>query len=275
MFSRTLLTGVLALAACLSGTPPSRAEAWPTLEAYVAKCVLIVKAKTVVEKEDALSFQVLESWKGKYDPKLFVRTTPDGRFFANKDEHGVVNVSDGQEIVFFFSRHNQPVEGKLTSHSTAFPVRSGKVIYASTSGPAPEGLRKEYTLEEFKKAIQAAASETDGSRAPGKGTGGKPRDLSGSWRVFLPAGFEHTVTLTLVEGNVYRLQPGSLTFSGLYEVRGDGFILVQPSQPRLKGFEWKIRSPYLITLVEQPSNTGANYLGAVLFRPAERRETAK
>lgn len=85
--------------ALLSACPTARAEQWPTLEEYVGKCVLIVKAKTVVEHDGKLSFQVLESWKGKYDPQEFVRTTAEGRFFANKDEHGVVNVAQGQEIV--------------------------------------------------------------------------------------------------------------------------------------------------------------------------------
>ncbi len=128
----------------------SRAELWPTLENYVGRCVLIVKAKTVVDEDGQLTFKVLESWKGKYDPSIFCRTTRDGRFFATQGEHGV-NVRDGQEIIFFFTRHNQPVEGKLDRHSTAFPIREGKVVYAATN----YGLRKEYTVADFEKVIRS------------------------------------------------------------------------------------------------------------------------
>jgi hypothetical protein len=140
------------------GIPSARAEQWPALEAYVGKCVLVVKAKTVVENDGALSFQVLESWKGKYDPKDSDRTTPEGRFFANEGEHGLVDVAAGQEVVFFFTSRNQTPDGKLGRHSTAFPVRDGQIVYASTS----EGLRKEYTVAGFKEAVLAAATKGAG-----------------------------------------------------------------------------------------------------------------
>ncbi len=93
-------------------TSPAKAKEWPALENYVSKCILIVKAKTIVEKDGILTFRVLESWKGNYSPDLFVKTTSDGRFFASQNEHGV-KVMDGQELIFFFTRHNQPVKNKL------------------------------------------------------------------------------------------------------------------------------------------------------------------
>lgn len=154
---------IVLLSACnlLTGASAARAEYWPTLEDYVAKCVLIVKARTVGDNDNRLSFQVLESWKGKEEPRTLLQMTADGRFFANKGEHGLVDVAVGQEVVFFFTRHNQPPVGKLTSHSTAFPVRQGKVVYASTSRLG--GLRKEYTVEQFKKAVEAAVKKQAGS----------------------------------------------------------------------------------------------------------------
>jgi hypothetical protein len=125
------------------------AELWPTLEDYVVKCVLIVKAKTIVGQDGELTFGVLENWKGLYDPSDFRRTTEDGRFFAGQGEHGV-NVFDGQEIVFFFTRDNQASNGKLASHSTALSIRHGTLVYTSTS---ENGLRQQFTVEDFKAQI--------------------------------------------------------------------------------------------------------------------------
>ncbi len=144
---RTLPT--LALAAALLGAATARAESWPTLEQYVSDCVLIVLAETHAEPGGALSFEVLESWRGQYRPGAFAHPRPDGRFTASQGEHGV-DVVDGQRIVFFFTEHNQPVPGKLSRHSTAFPVSDGELVWAATSMD-----RREYTLAEFETAIQS------------------------------------------------------------------------------------------------------------------------
>ena len=129
----------------------ARAERWPSLDSSVSDCVLIVKARTVFEGTDnTVTFKIEESWKGKYAPDMLKNTTKDGRYVTYKGKHGV-NVVDGQEMVFFFTRHNHPGTGPLDSHSTAFPVKDGKIVYASTS----EVHWKEYTVGEFKKAIIA------------------------------------------------------------------------------------------------------------------------
>jgi hypothetical protein len=47
-------------------------------------------------------------------------------------------------------------------------------------------------------------------------------------------------------------------------------VLAEPNDPRLRGFEFKVRGPYLLTLTGQAENTGADYLGAVLFRSNDR-----
>jgi len=144
---RSLATAALAAVLLLAGS--ARAESWPTLQDYVADCVLIVLAETHAEPGGALSFEVLESWRGQYTPGAFAHPRPDGRFTASQGEHGV-DVVDGQQIVFFFTRHNQPVPGKLSRHSTAFPVVAGTLVRASTSME-----RKEYSLPAFKTAVQA------------------------------------------------------------------------------------------------------------------------
>jgi len=119
---------------------------WPTLEQYVADCTLIVKTRTIVE-DSKLTFRVLETWRGKFDPKRFRSITRDGRFFADAGEHGV-DVVDGQEIVFFFTPHNQPDPKKLSRHSTAFPIIKGKVIYGKTSEEP-----RELTVVAFKRLV--------------------------------------------------------------------------------------------------------------------------
>ena len=145
-----LTQAALSLSVTLVACAPAHAELWPTLEDYVSRCVLIVKATTVSEGADKpLTFTVLESWKGQYHPNLLKHTKPDGRFIEYQGHHGI-NVVDGQEIVFFFTRHNNPPKGPLSSHNTAFPVKDGKIVYASTN----DHLRKEYTLEEFKKRVK-------------------------------------------------------------------------------------------------------------------------
>ena len=53
------------------------------------------------------------------------------------------------------------------SHSTAFPVKDGKVVY----GPTSDGLRREYTLSEFKKTIQAIVN-SEGTQEQGPEQGG-------------------------------------------------------------------------------------------------------
>jgi hypothetical protein len=142
--SRSILALVVALV--IAPASVARAEMWPSLDDYVADCTLIVKAKTI-EEDKKLTFRVLETWRGVFDPKRFTEVTRDGRFFAENGEHGV-KVIDGQEIVFFFTLHNQPDPKKLSRHSTAFPISDGTVVYAST-GDQP----RNYKLADFKRAV--------------------------------------------------------------------------------------------------------------------------
>ncbi|MCO6456847.1 MAG: hypothetical protein J5I93_16230 [Pirellulaceae bacterium] len=90
--------------------------------------------------------------------------------------------------------------------------------------------------------------------------------LDGNWRLFLPAGFEYQATLTAEKEDRYRLMPGGLVFGASYEVQGD-YLVSRPSDDSGEsGFKWKIQSPYMITLVEQPARLSGDYLGAVFVR---------
>lgn len=128
-----------------------KAETWPTLTEYVSECVLIVKAKARVEKDSGLSFQVTESWKGKFDPENFIEISPEGRFFGRKDEHGLIDVADGQDVIFFFTSQDTQ-NGKIGRHSTSFVVRKSKVIYAATDWSGQNSFVA--TTKNFKRKIQ-------------------------------------------------------------------------------------------------------------------------
>src|SRR6186713_535569 len=133
---------------------PSRglAESWPSLEDYVNDCVLIVKCKT--EEAGKFQYRVLETWKGKFSPDLFVfsDTPPEGCLYAHQN-HGNERPRQGREVIFFFTKRNQPdfAKGKLEHHSTCFNIEDDKLLYATNS----DFDEKEYTVEQFKKAVAA------------------------------------------------------------------------------------------------------------------------
>jgi hypothetical protein len=97
-----------------------------------------------------------------------------------------------------------------------------------------------------------------------------PPVLTGVWRMTLPRGFQHQITLTPVGPNRFRLTPASLNSSGVYELRGGRLVQVEPNaQNRHQlGFEWEVRGGRLILVAQPPvAQTGSNYLGATLVRP--------
>ena len=149
---------IIAFAAALN--LPVQAKSWPPLKDFVSNGVLVVKARQAGEfpprKGDKLSFEIPESWKGHFDPRDFTEICLEGYNQAWPGEHGM-NVVAGQEIVFYFSRHNQPVEVKLTQHGTAFPINRGRIVYAISGNP---GESQEMSVDEFKR-ILAAANEPE------------------------------------------------------------------------------------------------------------------
>ena len=76
------------------------------------------------------------------------------RYIESQGHHGI-DVTQGQEIVFFFTRRNQPATGKLVSHSTAFPIKDGRLVYARS---AEGGVRQEFTVADFKKRVLEIAN---------------------------------------------------------------------------------------------------------------------
>jgi beta-lactamase regulating signal transducer with metallopeptidase domain len=105
-----------------------------------------------------------------------------------------------------------------------------------------------------------------------------PKPQGNGWRMHLPPGFVHEVTLKFLGGNRYRLGPAWLNSSGVYELRGDRLVMVEPNDARLLGFQWEMHGDGHLALVDQPplAKTGSNYLGAKLvpatkiaFRPTQ------
>src|SRR5580765_2286076 len=124
---------------------------WPPLEDFVKSCVLIVEARTAVVSGDHREFTVSEVWVGTLD---LLPVNQAGRYVSRQGEHGIA-VEEGQEIVFFFNRTNQARDGTLIRHNSAFPIRDGRLVYASTS----DDYYCEYTVDEFKKRVLAIRGE--------------------------------------------------------------------------------------------------------------------
>lgn len=119
------------------------------------------------------------------------------------------------------------------------------------------------------QALSANASRTAASPNQGEERKESLRDLSGDWLLTLPAGFEHHVMFTYQGKNRYRLAPGRLNMSGVYQLEGDRLRLVEPKDARLTEFRWQVQGTGTLLLVEEPpaGKTGARYLGATMTRP--------
>lgn len=242
-------------------------EAWPTLPQLVRMSLLIVHGRTEsvdVEGRNRVLFKVLDVWKGAYSPQAFVVPPPTG--YIDTDLGAAGNREAGREVILFFARHNQHRTG-ISRHDMVLAVRDGFVSYPGDTGDRLSASRR-FALNDFKREIkQLVEDKIEEAPRPEAARAMRPsHDFSGSWRLLLPAGFEHQVTLTSAGENRYRVEPRSLNMSGVYEVRGDRLVLAEPREERLKGFEWSVRSPFLMTLVAEATNTGATYRDAVLFR---------
>jgi hypothetical protein len=253
----------------------ARAEAWPSVEELASpRFLLIVHCRTEAVEGQVL-YKVLDVWKGEYSPRAFVRQPPTG--YINTGGPDVANGKAGVEVILCYTRHNQPREG-IHAHDMSLLVKEGKLTYPPGIVEFPGG--RDYAVEEFKREITSRM--IDGSAAPeaggerGAAEAGRPgvrsvQDLSGPWRMLLPAGFEHAVKLVALEDGRYRLDGEALNSNGVYEVRDKRLVIVEAKEPRYLGFEWEIRSPYLLTLVGQ-SELEQDYRGAVLFRPRQQPE---
>jgi hypothetical protein len=247
----------------LSATLPShaRAESWPELNPLVKSSLLIVHCRAE-QHEGQKYYQVVHVWKGEYSPSSFKIKPPTGFIALNPDADPPI----GREYILFYVAHNHGDPNALGHPDMVLKIAEKSVSYPP-EGELPE--TREYSLERFRMAIGEIVEATSGAVADGQPKATGLPDLSGKWRMFLPAGFEHEITLTRVGDNRYRLEPRVLNFAGVYELDDQNFTIVEPKEPRLAGFQWQMRSEYLLTLVGQSDKTGADYLGAILFRSRE------
>ena len=95
---------------------------------------------------------MLETWKGTYDPSSFLAfcVNDAGEYLSHAGQHGI-EVVDGQEIVFFFSRPKKG--GKLGPHATSFPIVKKGVLYALTSDD--DEIRRRWDIGAFEQRIRA------------------------------------------------------------------------------------------------------------------------
>ncbi len=276
------LAGAVALVSCgLVAAATARAEQWPSVEELASpRFLLIVHCRTEAVDGRVL-YKVLDVWKGEYSPRAFVRQPPTG--YINTGGPDATNGKAGVEVILCYTRHNQPKEG-IHAHDMSLLVEDGKVTYPPGVVEFPGG--RKYTLEEFKREITSridrpAARDSGEERGveaarqrgvePARSGVRTVADLSGPWRMLLPAGFEHAIKLVALEDGRYRLDGEGLNSCGTYEVRDKRLVIVEATEPRYLGFEWEIRSPYLLTLVGQ-SELEQDYRGAVLFRPRQQPE---
>lgn len=95
------------------------------------------------------------------------------------------------------------------------------------------------------------------------------RMLEGRWLLTMPAGFEYDAVLEpAVEYGLLRLKCGATNHTGLYEVRGNRLVVVQPENLYLRGLAWEVKNKNSLVLVEQPNTAqvGSDYRGATLGR---------
>jgi hypothetical protein len=126
----------------------ARAELWWPLEELVKMSLAIVKAKALREINDWRELEIVEVWVGSKDD---LELNEADHFVTPKSEPGMKDLAEGQEIVLFFSPGRRG--HKLDRNGCGFPVVDGKIIYAPTS----DEYAAEYTLEEFKQKVLAAA----------------------------------------------------------------------------------------------------------------------
>ncbi len=152
MNKRTQLIIVAVMATIFAGKTAPAEDSWPSLPDYVRKCVVIIMARTAVTDGKRCEFEITEVWKGTTD---ILPLNDHQRYVEWQGTHGI-KVTNGQDIVFFFTRHNQPPTGKVRGHSTSFPVSKGKIVYASSS---ESSLTEEMTIADFKKRILETTGE--------------------------------------------------------------------------------------------------------------------
>lgn len=154
---RLVVTMVLVTAVA----PSVHAEIHLELRDKVALADLIVRCKSEVDGA-TVRYRVVEVWKGKLSPELFYHDPDQGCFRPPQGfvaVHGINNSplpADEQECIIFLSVDNQPkwTNGKFLPPWPSLRATEGKIVYPSpTEPPPPWGGRKEYTMDQFKRAV--------------------------------------------------------------------------------------------------------------------------
>lgn len=243
--------------------PAPAAESVPALSDLVMRCVLIVHCRTE-QVDDRLLYKVLDVLKGDYDPAKFVSPPPTGYIDTTHD--GLQEQRrPGEEVVLFYVRDHQSRQG-IDRHDMPLHVVDGHVTYPPGGRGSGSGSR--ISLVALKRGIALLVGSAAGAdRYAGKTE--RMDDLSGIWRMFLPAGFEREVNLERDEGGRYRFKSGGSRFDGIYEIQDRRLVCTVPNDAGDEGFAWRVRSPYMLALDEDPRTGGGDYAGAILFRPTE------
>jgi hypothetical protein len=109
-----------------------------------------------------------------------------------------------------------------------------------------------------------AAPESVAPAAARPGEQPEKLDLAGRWLLTLPAGYQYRITLEAVGENRYRFP--SLAFAGVYELKGQKLVMVEPVDKRMTIFDWTINNVNNLTLTDETGASGARYVGATLGR---------
>jgi RNA polymerase sigma factor (sigma-70 family) len=90
-------------------------------------------------------------------------------------------------------------------------------------------------------------------------------DLTGDWRLALPAKFEYDVRLTALPDDRYRFETrAGLVFIGVYEWKGGRLVMAEPADAAQTGFAWAHQADGRLRLVQNSDAGSGDYLGATL-----------
>lgn len=260
---------MLLLPLCLLCSVVAADDGGETLRFYLSKSAAVALGKFASEPIGESSEQGVVHYQADFKIARLIKGETSGecaaggtirvncvRFESSPEERPAQLIQGGNAILFLKCVSNGDGRKPLPSYVTVDPWFAIQPPQAAMA----DALARLTDAE-----IPGAATAQPRSAKP-KPTRSVPTSLAGEWRLLLPAGFEHHVRLEAAEGKRYRLEPSGLNFGGLYEVQEDRLVGMASKRPDRGSFAWKIQSPYLLTLVEQPHGTGSDYSGAVLFR---------
>jgi len=94
-----------------------------------------------------------------------------------------------------------------------------------------------------------------------------PPEFNGEWELTMPRGFTYRSPVTQLTNGQFAI-PQIVALSGVYELRRDQLVIVQPTNPRLSELVWLATSPDRLVLVAAPAveKIGSDYRGATLQR---------